>query len=342
MSRSRGLELQRTSRRSFLQATLAGASLLYQIAQPTPARAAPRGKGDDAKCLDVIRRLRGPIASITIPYKEDFSIDHDSLRAWVDFVCDRKTPILFLTYGDSELFNLSEQEIEAVMRTVATQAKGRSLVIGGTRHNWTGQTIDFVKRLEDAGVDAVNVHLHSQKAAEIERALSEIAAKTSLPLLAYESKFTLDLVQRIAKIPGVVGLKCHAELYNYYDFIRETRGDGFQVLSAGQMKHFLFGYLIGSPAYLCPLTPFAPQVGMDFYEALQRNDIVAARSVIFDYEEPLLKVTIPLDYPQCYKSALYLAGLYKTTLVRPPLASNATSDLEPLRVFLKEKRLIGG
>ena len=282
------------------------------------------------------------MASITIPYNKDFTIDHGSLRAWVDFVCERRAPILFLTYGDSEIYNLSEKEVESVMRTVAAQAKGRSLVVGGTPHGWTGRTIDFVNRMGDCGVDAVNVHLYTKNETEIQRALTEVAEKTNLPLLAYESNFSLDLVRRIAKVPGLVGMKCHAELYRYYDFIRETRDDGFQVLSAGQMKHFLFGYLIGSPAYLCPLTPFAPQIGLQFYQALEEGDYDEARQYIFDFEEPLLKVTIPLGYPHAYKSALYLAGLYKTNLMRPPKASNSLSSLEPLRAFLEEKDLIGG
>ena len=337
-------EASRTSRRSLLQAAVGGAALLYRIAEPALVCGAPREiSGGDSTYAEVVRRLRGPMASITIPYNKDFSIDHGSLRAWVDFVCERKAPIIFLTFGDSEIRNLSEQEIEAVMRTVAVQTKNRSLVIGGTPHGWTGQTIDFINRLEDAGVDAVNVHLYTDDATDIMRALAEIAAKTRLPLVAYEeTKYSVDLVCQIAKIPGFVGMKCHSELYQYYDFIRETKNDDFQVLSGGQMKQFLFGYLVGSPAYLCPFAPFAPQVSLEFYEALKRNDVTVARKIIFDYEEPLLRITTPLDYPQAYKSALYLAGLYKTNLVRPPLASNAVSDLEPLRTFLKQKHLIGG
>jgi len=72
------------------------------------------------------------MASITIPYNNDYSIDHGSLQAWVDFMCEKKVPVLFMTYGDSELGLLSEQEIEAVIRTVTKQARGRSLVLGGT------------------------------------------------------------------------------------------------------------------------------------------------------------------------------------------------------------------
>ena len=34
----------------------------------------------DARCQAVLDRLRGPMASITIPYNKDYSIDHGALR----------------------------------------------------------------------------------------------------------------------------------------------------------------------------------------------------------------------------------------------------------------------
>ena len=163
-----------------------------------------------------------------------------------------------------------------------------------------------------------------------------------MPLLAYENGASVAQIQRLAKIPGVVGVKCHAELYGYYDFIRATPRDRFAVLSAGQMKHFLFGYLIGSPAYLCPVTPFAPEIGLRFYDALRRGDLDQARAVIYEYEEPLLKVTIPLGYPNAYKSGLNLLGIYRTNHMRPPQRGNPAAQLAPLHAFLRSKGLLRG
>jgi dihydrodipicolinate synthase/N-acetylneuraminate lyase len=88
------------------------------------------------------------------------------------------------------------------------------------------------------------------------------------------------------------------------------------------------------------LTPFAPQIGRQFYEALQRGDTSAARQVIFDYEEPLLKVTLKLGYPHAYKSALYLTGHYQTNEVRPPKLTNTAEQIQPLKEFLQRKGLV--
>ena len=328
----------RCHRRTLLGAGLASLPLGLSARAAVGAATSNVAAGAEDK---VRARLKGPMASITMPYNKDFSIDHGALRGWVDAMCEKKVPILFLTYGDSELYNLTEAEIEAVIRTVAGQARGRALVTGGTPRGWTGRLVQFINRLEDSGVDAMSVHLYSQNEEEVYRALSQVSEQTRLPLLGYESKWSTDLVKRVAQIPRMIGIKCHAELYRYYDFIRATRSHGFGVLSAGQMKHFLFGYLIGSPAYLCPLAPFAPQIALRFYQSLRSGDVEAARQVIFDFEEPLLKQTIPLGYPHAYKSALYLTGHFKTNLMRPPKRTNSMEQIEPLSRFLKEKGITG-
>jgi dihydrodipicolinate synthase/N-acetylneuraminate lyase len=330
------------NRRHFLKQMLAstplfgcGAGLVNSaIAAPSFLR--------NERCKAVLRRLKGPMASIAMPYNKDYSIDHGSLRAWVDFMCENKAPILFMTHGDSELGFLSEKEMEAVIRTVATQARGRTLVLGGTGVWWTNRTIDFINRVEDSGVDAINVHLGrlTSKEDEIYDHLAQIDRRTEIPLLISDNKYSVDLMKRVAQIPKLIGDKCHEELYRYHAFIRGTREYDFSILSAGQMKHFLFGYLIGSPAYLCPLTPFAPQIGLEFYSALEKNDFVRARQMTFQYEDGLLAITGPLGYPQCYKSLLYLKGIYKTTLVRPPRKSNVPEELGPLMEFMKQNDLV--
>lgn len=330
-----------TSRRGFMSRIMAGATVGSVVAAAA-RNAVAASERRDARCQAVLDRLRGPMASITIPYNKDYSIDYGSLRAWVDFVCERKAPILFLTYGDSELGFLSEAEIEKVIRTVASQTKGRSLVIGGTGAWWTGRTIDFINRVEDSGVDAINIHIGelARREEEIYGAFRDIDAATNVPLLTVDRKYSVDLMKRLARIPKVIGDKCHEELYGYYDIIRETRPYNFAVVSAGQMKHHLFGYLIGSPAYLCPIAPFAPQVSNEFQKKLETGDVAGARDMVNRYEEGLLKITGPLGYPHCYKSLNYLTGVFKTTLVRPPRRSNQPEELSELKAFLEKEKML--
>lgn len=188
----------------------------------------------------------------------------------------------------------------------------------------------------------MNVHIGNlvRKDEEIYEMFRQIDERTEVPFLTSDSGYSVELMKRLAGLPKMIGDKCHEELYNYHAFIRATKECNFAILSAGQMKHFLFRYLVGSAAYLCPITPIAPHVGSDFYNALQNGDIDQAREIIYKYEDGLIAITSKLGYPQCYKSLLYLAGLYKATLVRPPRRSNCPEELGPLKEILLENRWI--
>jgi dihydrodipicolinate synthase/N-acetylneuraminate lyase len=332
---------QRPGRRRFLKSMMvtAPAMLLPSWAMPPNLFQETR----TALARKVYQRLHGPQAAITVPYNADFSIDYDALAMWVDYVCESRPPILFFTYGDGEVDALSEEEIAQINVTVSKQARGRALVVGATGAWWTGRTVDFVKKMEDSGLDAINLHFSPRirSVDELYPAFEAIAAKTDIPLLIYDNgDLPAATIVKLASLPQVVGVKSHAGLYAFYDQVRQTAGTHFAVLGAGQMKQYLYGGLIGSPGYLCPLAPIAPTVSWSFYDAVRAGNEEKATSIIKEYEEPLIRETIPLRYPQAYKAMLYLVGIYKTNLVRPPRITPPTSSLESLKSFLKEKSII--
>ena len=306
--------------------------------QPT----APVPMGPDSRTgVDrVYRKLRGPVVPINIPLAKDYSVDYGNLRSYVDFLCENQAPVIFFTHGSSEFKSMSEHEIEKLCRTAAEQARGRALVIGGTGKWWTGKSIDFIRRLEDSGVDGINLHLFTKKPEEVYAAFSEVSSRTRLPLLGYDEDYSPDLVARLSTIPRVCGLKSHDALYRYHDFIRAVKDKKFVVIGGGQMRNFLYGYLIGSQGYLCAYAPFAPAIAFRFYRALERNDLDEARQVMFEYEDPLMKVARALGWSQTIKSILQIKGLFHTNLWRPPVPSHGPEQKKQLREFLVKKGLL--
>ena len=66
----------------------------------------------------VLERLKGPVATIIVPFNQDYSVDHSALRDWVDFLASRGVPILIFTYGStamSVLEALRAGDIEATV-----------------------------------------------------------------------------------------------------------------------------------------------------------------------------------------------------------------------------------
>ncbi|MYC81584.1 MAG: dihydrodipicolinate synthase family protein [Acidobacteria bacterium] len=328
------------SRRGFLAGTVAATVVALQgRSRAAAAPVLPEPESETA-AERIYRRLRGPVVPINIPLAKDFSVDYGNLRAYVDFLCENQAPVIFFTHGSSEFKSMSEGEIEKLCRTAAEQARGRALVIGGTGKWWTGKSTDFIRRLEDSGVDGINLHLFTTKPEEVYAAFAEVAGQTRLPLLGYDENYPADLVARLSTIPGVCGLKSHDALYRYHDFIRAVEGKKFVIVGGGQMRNFLYGYLIGSQGYLCAYAPFAPAIAFRFYGALERNDLDEARRVMFEYEDPLMKVAGGLGWGQSIKSILQIKGLFQTNLWRPPVPSHGPEPKKQLRQFLADKGLL--
>ena len=55
------------------------------------------------------------------------------------------------------------------------------------------------------------------------------------------------------------------------------------------MRNFAFGYPLGSPAYLCTVAPFRPDIANAFYNALVNGDAAGAWDLVYRYEEPWLQ-----------------------------------------------------
>ncbi len=333
---------RKTDRRNFLVSTslLAAGAALSRHRNVFGAIQGSETSGREKKVDKIYRLLRGPVVPINIPFAKDYSVDFGNLRAYVDFLCENRVPVIFFTHGSSEFKNLNESEIERLCRTTADQARGRTLVIGGTGKWWTGQSIDFIHRLEDSGVDGINLHLNTKDPEQVYDTFARVAEKTQLPLLAYDEDYPPELVVRLTTIPGMAGIKSHDALYRYHHFIRAAQGKKFVVVGGGQMKNFLYGFLIGSQAYLCAFAPFAPAIAHRFYEALKKEDLDTARQVVYDYEDPLIHAASPLGWGQSIKTILQVTGLFRTNLWRPPTPSHGPKERQQLRALLEKLQLL--
>ena len=291
---------------------------------------------------EVLERLRGSVATIIIPFNEDYSVDHGALRDWVDFMVVRGVPVLILTYGSAEMFNLEEREILDISRTVAQANKGRAVFVSGTGYWWEERCVRFIRKACDQGADAVFLHVNHQVAAkgdELFGFYQRVAERTQCVLLAHTvggPGFNGELVRRLSRIDNIVGMKNDGDqFYDYYDYIR-AGGEDFAVISGGQMRNFFFGYQMGSPAYLCPVVTLAPEVSLAFYEHMVEGRLDQARRFIIEFEEPMLYASEDLGWGQLIKSALHLTGHFPTGLRRPPCPSLKPEQEPRVRRMLEE------
>jgi dihydrodipicolinate synthase/N-acetylneuraminate lyase len=291
----------------------------------------------------VLDRLKGPVVPVNLCFTEDDALDLEAVGRYVDWLCAQHVPVVLLTYGSSEFMSLTEAEIWSLTERVGRAVAGRALFIASTGWWPPARCRDFLRHAEQSGADAVKVQIHPWLGARREVLVGYFDAvqdATTLPLLVWGNwppPCPVDVVAELARRPRIVGMKNDSDqFYGYYDLIRATRNDDFAVISGGQMRNFAFGYPLGSPAYLCTVAPFRPDVSLRFYGALQAGQMQQAWEIVFRFEEPWLKLAEELSWLPSIKSALQAFELYPNRRLPAPARSHTQEEFAQIRRTLEE------
>ncbi|CAM5599516.1 5-dehydro-4-deoxyglucarate dehydratase [Streptomyces canus] len=296
---------------------------------------------------DTARRLRDGMARgvLSFPltsFHDDGTLDPDGFRAHVAAQIATGPGALFPACGTGEFFSLDEDEYRQVVTLAVEEAGGRLPVVAGTGYGWA-QAVRFARIAEEAGADALLVLPHYLVAAPqdgLVAQLEQIAARTRLPLIAYQRgqvAFGVDAFRRVAEIPGVIGLKDgHSDL------------DRLQRLTLAAPEGFLFfngastaeiqarAYAtVGVPAYSSAVHAFAPEIANAFFTALRDGDDGTVEKLLRDFYVPLVELRdrVPGYAVSLVKAAARLRGR-PVGPVRAPLTDPSAADLADLERLL--------
>lgn len=295
----------------------------------------------------VAHRLRDGMAGgvLSFPltsFRDDGTLDPDGFRAHVAGRLDTPPGAVFPACGTGEFFSLDEDEYRQVVTITVEEAAGRVPVVAGTGYGWA-QAVRFARIAEDAGADALLVLPHYLVAAPqdgLVAQLEQIAARTRLPLIAYQRgqvEFTAESLKRIAALPGVIGLKDgHSDL------------DRLQRLTLAAPEDFLFfngaataeiqarAYAaVGVPAYSSAVHAFAPEIADAFFTALRDGDHGTVDKLLRGFYAPLVELRdrVPGYAVSLVKAAARLRG-HPVGPVRAPLTDPSPADLAALTALL--------
>jgi len=305
--------------------------------------------------LDTARRLRDGMAHgvLSFPltsFHDDGTLDPDGFRAHVAAQIATGPGALFPACGTGEFFSLDEDEYRQVVTIAVEEAGGRLPVVAGTGYGWA-QAVRFARIAEEAGADALLVLPHYLVAAPqdgLVAQLQQIAARTRLPLIAYQRgqvAFGVSAFRRVAEIPGVIGLKDgHSDL------------DRLQRLTLAAPEGFLFfngaataeiqarAYAtVGVPAYSSAVHAFAPEIANAFFTALRDGDDGMVGKLLHDFYVPLVELRdrVPGYAVSLVKAAARLRGR-PVGPVRAPLTDPSAADLADLeRLLVSGLGLVG-
>ncbi|MET7272414.1 5-dehydro-4-deoxyglucarate dehydratase [Streptomyces flaveolus] len=295
----------------------------------------------------VVRRLRERMADrvLSFPltsFRDDGALDPDGYRAYVAERVAAGPGAVFPACGTGEFFSLDEDEYRRVVTIAVEETAGRVPVVAGTGYGWA-QALRFARIAEDAGADALLVMPHYLTAAPQEglvAQLERIAAGTRLPLIAYQRgqvTYTAESVRRIARIPGVIGLKDgHGDLDRLQRTVLAAPEDFLFFNGAATAEVQARAYAaVGVPAYSSAVHAFAPEIANAFLAALRDGDRGTVDKLLRDFYVPLVELRdrVPGYAVSLVKAAARLRGC-PVGPVRAPLTDPSAADLAALETLL--------
>jgi 4-hydroxy-tetrahydrodipicolinate synthase len=280
--------------------------------------------------------FRGSIVALVTPFRNG-AIDEDALQALVEWHVEQGTHGLVPVGTTGESPVLDHDEHGRVVELVIEAAAGRLPVIAGAGSNATAEAIGLAKHAKAAGADAVLVvtpYYNKPTQAGLYAHYKAIHDAVEIPIIIYNIPgrsvvdMSVETMARLAKLPGVVGVKDAT-----CDLVRPvltTLACGKDFCQLSGEDGTVVAYLAhGGHGCISVTANVAPRACAELHEAWQRGDAEGALA-IHERLMPLHKALFVEASPAPTKYALSRLGKcsaeLRLPLVEPTEASRAVID----------------
>jgi len=277
-------------------------------------------------------RIRGPVFPIPVPFQTtgDFAVDHDALARYVDWLVGEGAPVILVTVGTSRFNLLSVEEMRAVNETVVRAVAKRAVcIVAGPLQGSTRDNVEFARHAAQIGADAIMVMYPERFYGEeaifgFYKEVSEAGAPVMIHEMPMRNglgggtvQFSLDLLDRLTDLPGLIGLKEEAGDAEYVYRVLRRIAHKTALIGAGSMRRFMRDYHAGAQCYLVGIGNFLPKVEIDFYAAMMRRDFDSAHDLVRKNEDGFFDLAVSLGWHRVLKEMMEIFGLMSAQ-ERPP------------------------
>jgi 5-dehydro-4-deoxyglucarate dehydratase len=286
--------------------------------------------------------LKGVFGFPVTPFRQDLSLDLAALEKNVDEMASHPFCAMVAAGGTGELYSLTPEEVEQVVRTTVEAVGGRMPVVAGTGFN-AAIGADMARRAERAGAEAILI-LPPYYILSPENGLlayyETIAGATSLPVMIYSrdwAVFTAEMVSRLCdRIPNLAAWKDGQGDTRRLQRIMNYNG-GRLAWFGGLGDDCAPGYFaIGVQAYTSSISNIAPRLSLEIADAGMKRDFHRLNELMARYVHPLYAIR---ERARGYevaamKAAMEILGL-PAGPVRPPLMNCRAEDVADLTALME-------
>ena len=289
--------------------------------------------------------FKGSMVALVTPFKAG-TVDDEGLRRLVEFQISNGTDVLCPCGTTGESATLSLEEHERVIQITIQAAAGRVPVMAGTGSNNTEEAIRLSRHAKKAGATGCllitpyynrptqeGLYLHFAKVAgavEIPIVLYNVPGRTGVNMLP-------ETIERLAKIPSIVGIKEASGSLEQVSQIINRCGDDFAVIS-GDDANTLPLMAVGGVGAISVTANIAPALCASMIRAVQAGDWSEARR-IHHRLLPLHNAMFLQTNPIPVKTAIGMMGIVSGE-VRLPLCPMPDDLNAKLRGILKQYEIL--
>ncbi len=259
--------------------------------------------------------LKGVFPALVTPFDRDEKINEEALRNLVRYLMPSVDG--FVPVGTTgEFVYMSREERRRVLEIVIDEVKGQKPVIAGTGAASTQEAILLAREAQEIGADAclvVTPYFLRPSEKGIFRHFYEVAKAVDIPIILYNIPQTTDsylprrVVEDLADIPNIVGMKDSSGNLAYMMEILEYCGDRLQVL-VGHDEIVVGALAAGASGMILASANVYPEIWQEIYRAVQEGDLAKARELQFRVQK-LSRIFTRYGGAVAVKAALNMMGL---------------------------------
>ena len=277
-------------------------------------------------------RFEGCGTAIVTPFRNDFSVEEETLRKLVQRQIRAGVHFLVPCGTTGENPTLTRREHIRVVEITLEEAKGRVPVVAGAGGYNTAEVMELARELEALGVDgllSVTPYYNKPTQEGLYQHYRAIAGATRLPIVLYNvpgrcgTNLEPATVARLAKIENIVGVKEASGNIGQMAAVLNAVSENFSVL-AGDDSVALPLFALGGKGMISVAANEVPREMAQLCERGLAGDFAGARAIHRKYL-PLMEINFVESNPIPVKAAMSLMGLLEPVWRLPLVAPKAES-----------------
>ncbi len=302
--------------------------------------------------------FHGIYPSVVCPFKPDYTIDEAGLEAHVATVTAVPGIVGILCNGHAgENFLLSRAEKRRTIEVARHAIGRRGIIVAGVNNEDSLAAAEEARDSKSAGADAIMVFppyswALSQDATMALNHHRIVAQATDLPIMLFQGSvragqtaYAPTVLAELIRLPNVVAIKEGSWETTAYEATRRLVREmtpHVAVMASGD-EHLFTCYVLGSEGSLVSLAVVIPEVIVALHQAVRRGDLAAARAahdIVFPLARAIYGAPPGGHATARLKTCLRLLGRLERDLVRPPIGTLESSEVDSLRCALQAARLL--